>query len=250
MSGPTNPDLSGRHLEALRNALPADALRPAPSAEEVTVQNFRFMADMLPEWTFTRARVVEADNGVRLVQMTARSGNNEAQALRVEVYETPATEAAREVLLHVLTGFQVSPAQQLAIAPDVGEVRVSLGAALVFTRGNLVVALFNIGAAPAPLEAIAQGLDAAVIKRPTVVEMDSDPQDEGVALESVGARGTARSRSMVSAAPPTEPPTIKVFKRHSIGSGPEQPGDREVFAIAPDGSARRLSRDPPGGHDG
>ena len=223
---PPNPDppaISPTHLDAIDRAIPAAVLRRS-QGEEVAVFNFHFRPDMLPGWTLARAREIDTGRGVRLIQANA-AADGANQVARIEIFETAAANDARKLFKETLARFQRDPALIVRTAPQVGEAEASLGqTAFVFLRGNLVITVTAIGAAPMPVQGLAMQVDSAIIEKPAVAGTAIDPD----------ALGLTRTHRPALAGP--NQPTIKVFTRRTRGTASTQ-----RFAIARDGKARRIA---------
>lgn len=151
------------HLEAVRRRLAVIAARAAP-APAMLIRHYRFSPGQAPGWQVLRQRhlVPQGRAGVmRLTQVTVAATEDPARVLKLEVYETASGDAARALLVELLTAFQVLP-EQMTISQGVGEADIALPGDRVrlFTRGNLVVVLADAGPQAQPVGALAAGFDA------------------------------------------------------------------------------------------
>lgn len=230
MSDQTHQGTGRAQIATLGESLPEAAFAPHPQIE-LTILGFRFTPDMLPGWSLGRARVVDTPRGVRLAQANA-TGTASGQMVRLEVMEAPAGEPVRSLFLEVLARFQIDPRAGIQVPPPVGEAMAALnGRALVFLRGNLVIAASSLGPEPAPLLALAGDLDAALMAEPEtgpIAAVEAGPVATGIA-----ARLSAPPRTGIGAAP-----MIKILHHRGRPSAP-----RRCFLIEPDGSAQQVPDD-------
>ena len=208
------PTTSTAHLEAVNRAVTDDSFAKA-SDETVLVRNFAFSGAMLPGWTFARPRAIDTGSGVRLIQVNAQAEDGGERAVRIETMEAADAERGRALFMEALTRFQNDPASILCTPPEIGEAEACIGDDIVvFLRGNLVITIARIGKGQIPVDDLAKHLDSVITERPEAVEeSDTAPAD------------LASGR-----------PMIKSFLQTG-GSARKTP---ETFAIAADGSARRL----------
>lgn len=219
MTDPRHRPTGDAQMAALGGAIPGDAFVAAPEVA-LTVRGFRFTPDMLAGWQPGRARMVETPRGVRLAQVNLTDPASGGLA-RLEVMEAPTAAQARPLFLETLARFQVDAAGAVLVPPPLGEAMAEPGGrALVFLRGNLVVALSGLGPQEMPLRALAATLDAALTAVPEVTE------EAPVPAEAVAA---------ARAATPAAVPMVKFLHRRGTPAA-----QRACYAIAPDGTARRV----------
>lgn len=157
------------HLEAIRRRLSEAQVLPAPSAA-LLVRHYRHSSAQMPGWVLLRERHVDARGRsglLRASHLMLQAAGNLARKLKLEVYETTSPEAARELLVELLTAFETLPAR-LAVGHEVGDadVMLPLDRVRLFTRGNLAVAVSNAGTDLVAAGEAAQALDAFIVAPP------------------------------------------------------------------------------------
>lgn len=233
MIDPTHQGTSAAHLAALEQAIPEAAFVSQP-AVELTVRGFRFTPDMLPGWNPGRARMVETPRGVRLAQLSIAEAATGHMA-RLEVMEAPSAEAARPLFLETLARFQIGAADAILSPPPAGEAMAAHGdRALVFLRGNLVIAAASLGPEPAPLMAIARTLDVALTSEPDTGDVIA-PEHVALATRRVAAPAGGTIVAATEGAR-AGAPMFKILRHRGQPGAPQS-----CFAIAPDGTAQRVA---------
>jgi hypothetical protein len=166
------PDVNGRpapeHIEAVRRRLAVGG--PATTSPGLFVRNYRHTAAQTPGWRPTRVRQpvpAARPDVLRLTQVMLAAEDAGPGLVKLEVYETASAEAARELLVELLTGFQALP-EALTVGRDLGEADVVLPGdqARLFARGNLVLALTGAGPLPGGVGAIASSVDRFLTAAP------------------------------------------------------------------------------------
>ena len=203
---------SKEQMDAVGQAMTDDAYTAAQD-RAIYIRNFGFRADMLPGWTFSRAREIDTGRGVRLVQANAQTADGQGMA-RIEILETADAGEGRALFMETLARFQRDPSSILRVPPRFGEAEAAPAAGtFVYLRGNLVVTVTSIGAQALVAEEVAEALDNAVCEKPAGAETaPADAEQDGR-------------------------PMIKTFVQRDRRGGESS----EAFVIAPDGSARRMS---------
>ena len=175
------------------------------------------------------------------------TGDPEA-LVRLDVCEAASGMDADRQVLRVLANVE-SPVFLRDSASDLGDVAFTLpgGAAVLFSRGNLVFLLARAGLAPVDVEGLGRAVDRDVISPPTTAERGhaAGPERDGRGSRVVTLRadmldnGVRRLRPGVNPAlVDTDSPTVKVFAPPGVLR--EEPGAGAVlFAPAdPDAEAR------------
>lgn len=163
------------HLEAVRQRLTsATATRSMAAQQSVFVRNYRHSEGQTPGWRVLRERQLQAGPRAGLLrwsQLTLQSMDQPAHQLKLDVYETVSPQAAQQLMIELLTGFQALPAS-LSIGRDIGDADVVLPGDRVrlFTRGNLAVAVANAGPQLVPVGELARSLDAFLIAAPLAIQ--------------------------------------------------------------------------------
>jgi hypothetical protein len=176
MSGPdvTPPGKpSELHLRAVRERIIARPSVRAAAAPGVFFRSFHHNEAQTPGWKLKRARTLSQTglpNVLRVTHLSLAAADAPACLVKVEVYETPSPEAARELMLDLLTGFQSLP-ERVELEEAIGEASVVFprDTARLVARGNLVVVLANAGTQLASVGEIARSLDRFLMDAPRLV---------------------------------------------------------------------------------
>jgi hypothetical protein len=171
MSGPdvTTPprEPSDKHLRAVRERIVPRASAPRLAGPAIFIRRFQYSEVQTPGWTLKRARALAPTgrpNVIRLTQLSLAAADEPARLLKLDVYETPSPEAARELMVELLTGFQSLPGQ-VELDEEIGEADLvfPLDTARLVVRGNLVMLLANAGAQVTSVGDVARSLDRFLV---------------------------------------------------------------------------------------
>jgi len=157
------------HLRAVRERIVARSKARSAVAPGVFFRSFQYDSAQTPGWTLKRARtVLTGVPGIfRLTQLTLAAAEAPACTVKLEVYETRSPEAARELLVDLLTGFQSLP-ELVELEDGIGETAVVFprDTARLLARGNLVVLIANSGSQLRGVSGIARALDQFLLEAP------------------------------------------------------------------------------------
>jgi len=164
----------GRDQAVVAQRYELDAWRGKdPDGPGVFHWHFRPRPDSLPGWRPLRVEPIAAAQGWPPVVQSIWGRDTEASPKAEEeealvslwLFEAPATEAVRDVLLRLLADFQAPDLERLRLG-DIGFAAPGSGGAL-FAVGNLVVLLRNAGSV---------GLDAVELARTWQRELTEPPE--------------------------------------------------------------------------
>lgn len=161
MPSPDVRPTAAAHLEAIRRRLVGAKSRA--TGPGTFVRQYRHSAGQTPDWQLLLQRQVPTAGRADLLRVTQLMlvAVGQAQRLvKVEVYETSSPEAARSLLVELLTTFQALP-DMIQLGHEVGDAVIELPGdmARLFARGNLVVSLASAGAERAAVGEAARSLD-------------------------------------------------------------------------------------------
>lgn len=128
-----------------------------------TIRGFALKGDELPGWALAKSRRNDALDPPRLDTFWRPAEGSPETLLGIQVIERPTVAAAREALLGVLADVQ-SAAIVRRTDLHIGDVLFGQELLLVFARGNLVVLVRNAGPKVVPVVAVAQAVDAVVVR--------------------------------------------------------------------------------------
>ncbi len=199
--------------------------------EGLFVQHYQFYPDQLPGWHVVRSREIRLPDLPPLVRVMLQADDDRNRLLKVDVYEARSREAAHDLIIEILAGFQLLPDEAQA-GDQVGDVTfiVSREQGVVFCRSNLVCTVLNAGAHAISANEVATLLDQAIVSKP--VPTQNVPA--AMTLESTGggAEAPLHIKSFSLQSQPTEqPPMLKLFSR----GGSFYIDDRGDLAFAPQG---------------
>jgi hypothetical protein len=234
MSGPdvTAPKKPpDQHLQAVQERLVARAQARRADAPGVFVRRYQYSAEQIPGWVVTRARTVEPTGrpGVlRLTQLTLAVADAPAELVKLDVYETPSPEAARELLLELLTGYQSLPGR-VELADDVGDADVAFpgDGTRIFTRGNLVLLLVNAGGHARTVCELARSIDSFLM---------APPAEAAPAAAAPAGRAAATAEASEASSASEAPGPSGAMTRYMVSRGTlRQEADGSIVAQEPAG---------------
>lgn len=171
MSPTTTPPLAPpeAHLDAVRRRL-APGRGRAKAGPSIFIRHYHFHPVQAPGWHALRERhstPAGLAEVLRVTRATLAQEGDRAGRFRIDVYECASHEAARALLLHLLTGFEILPEQvEWEASADWAAARLPGDGVALFARGNLALLMTSIGANLASAAALAAGLDAFFCAEP------------------------------------------------------------------------------------
>jgi len=130
-----------------------------------TIDGFAFAGSEIRGWRMHR--IVRDESAVQpVIHSLWLRGEAAAEVLSIDVWESTSVKAAHDQLIEVLGNMQSGEIERRTGADEPGDVAFGLNDTMIlFARVNLVVLTRNAGPKVFPVDPIANGIDAALVRQ-------------------------------------------------------------------------------------